>query len=75
MINVLRNKKYLVTYNNKIISKLENLADKSKLLRSRVCIHLNNNSKTHEMIIALKKGSYIQPHIHPNGKSEASLVD
>ncbi len=74
MKNVLRNKKYLVTYNNKILSKLENLADKSKLLRSRVCIHLNNKSKTHEMIIALKKGSYIQPHIHPNGKSEAYNV-
>ena len=47
------------------------LADNSDLLRSRICIHTSNKSKTHEMIIALKKGSYIRPHIHPNFKSES----
>jgi len=72
--NVLRNKKTLITYNNKIINKLIRLSDKSTIARSRVCIHLNNKSKTNEMIIALKKGSYIRPHIHPNGKSESYHV-
>ena len=27
--------------------------------------------RTNEMIIALKKGSYIRPHIHPDKKSES----
>ena len=71
MKNTLRNKKKLITYNNKIIDKLINLSEKSEISRSRVCIHLNNKSKTNEMIIALKKGSYIRPHMHPNGKSES----
>ena len=34
-------------------------------------IHKNNSAKTNEMIIALKKGSYIRPHTHPNLKSES----
>ena len=71
MKDIIRNKEKLVYFNNKIFKKLIKLAENSDLSRSRICIHTNNNAKTNEMIIALKKGSYIRPHIHPNLKSES----
>ena len=71
MKDVIRNKESLVYINKKIISKLIKLANNSDLCRSRICIHKNNSAKTNEMIIALKKGSYIRPHTHPNLKSES----
>jgi len=74
MQNVIKNKKTLTYFNLDIIKKLKKLARNSKNLRSRICIHKNNHSKINEMIIALKKGSYIRPHIHPNSKSESYHV-
>ena len=62
---IIQNKKDLVFYNNNIVSKIKTLAKKTKNKRARVCIHKNLASKTNEMIIALKKGSYIRPHRHP----------
>lgn len=43
---------------------LKNIALKSKKKRARICIHKDNNSKIHEMIIVLSKDSYIRPHLH-----------
>ncbi len=71
MKDIIRNKENLVYLNNKIFKKLTKLAENADLLRSRICIHTNNNARTNEMIIALKKGSYIRPHIHPDKKSES----
>ena len=71
---IIQNKDKIVTYNKTIISKLKKLADRSKNKRSRVIIHLDRNSKVNEMIICLKKDSYIQPHIHPTGKTESYHV-
>ena len=72
--NSIRNKKKLIYFNNSIIKKFKDLADLSKKKRSRICIHTSQNCKTHEMIIFLKKNSYIRPHIHPNQKSESYHV-
>ena len=74
MKNIIRNKESLVYLNKNIINKLIKLANNSDLSRSRMCIHKKNSDKTNEMIIALKRGSYIRPHIHPNLKSESYHV-
>jgi len=46
------------------INFLKSVAEKSDMKRARICTHKNNYSKTHEMLIALSKGSYIRPHLH-----------
>ena len=71
---IIQNKKDLVFYNKNIVSKIKTLAKKTKNKRARVCIHQSMASKTNEMIIALKKGSYIRPHMHPYHKSESYHV-
>tara|TARA_Y100000591_G_C21584654_1_gene570073 strand:- start:35 stop:550 length:516 start_codon:yes stop_codon:yes gene_type:complete len=71
MKDIIRNKENLAYFNSNIFKKLTKLAENSDLFRSRICIHTNNNAKTNEMIIALKRGSYIRPHTHPNFKSES----
>tara|TARA_B100001250_G_scaffold413969_1_gene450012 strand:+ start:2314 stop:2814 length:501 start_codon:yes stop_codon:yes gene_type:complete len=71
---IIQNKKDLIFYNKNIVRKIKELADKTNNKRARVNIHKSLKSKTNEMIIALKKGSYIRPHIHPNSKSESYHV-
>jgi cupin fold WbuC family metalloprotein len=71
VIDIIQNKSVIATYNSSIISKLKKLADKSLNKRSRAIIHLTRDSKVNEMIIVLKKGSYIRPHSHPNKKTES----
>ncbi len=71
---IIQNKKNLVFYKKDLILKIKNLAKLTKNKRARICIHKSTNSKTNEMIIALKKGSYIRPHMHPNSKSESYHV-
>lgn len=74
IVNTLFSKENPILYDKKILATLKKIADKSKLKRSRICLHHSNNSRTHEMIISLKKGSYIQPHKHPNSKYESYHV-
>jgi len=74
MKQIIQNKKNLVFYKKDIILKIKNLAKLTKNKRARVCIHKSTNSKINEMIIALKKGSYIRPHMHPNSKPESYHV-
>tara|TARA_A100000164_G_C21797411_1_gene718944 strand:+ start:141 stop:644 length:504 start_codon:yes stop_codon:yes gene_type:complete len=74
MKNIVQNKSIIATYNSKIISKLKKMADTSESQRSRAIIHLNRNSKINEMIIVLKKNSYLRPHSHPNKKTETYHV-
>lgn len=68
---IIQNKKDLIVYKKDIVLKIKELAKKTINKRARVCIHQSIKNKTNEMIIALKKSSYIQPHIHPNSKSES----
>jgi len=46
------------------------MALKSPLGRARLCAHMSGDDLLHEMLIALVKDNYIQPHKHP-GKSES----
>lgn len=55
------------------IYKLENLAKKSDIKRSRYCLHKSINSKKHQMLICLNKKSYIPIHSHTT-KDEAIIV-
>ena len=71
---IIQNKKDLIFYKKNIVNKIKILAEKTPNKRARLCIHQSIKNKTNEMIIALKKGSYIRPHIHPNSKSESYHV-
>ncbi len=67
----IQNRKDLVAYQKDIIVKLKKLAQSTNNNRARIKIHKSERDKTNEMIIALKKNSYIRPHIHPNSKTES----
>lgn len=71
MQNIIQNKSKIFLFNKKTIKKLKNLAMGSKNKRSRVCIHINKNSKVQEMMVYAIKNSYMPPHKHPSGNSEA----
>lgn len=49
---------------------LASICKNSKLKRARICTHPTNDNEIHEMLIAVSKGSYVQPHKHI-GKSES----
>ena len=74
MNEVIQNKENLVILNKKLIKKLKLIKNKNLRKRSRICIHKSTKDKTNEMIIALKKKSFIQPHIHPNNKSDLIML-
>ena len=42
--------------------------------KSRVCSHLNNKDKIHEMFIFHKKGAYVRPHKHINKLESFHLI-
>ncbi|OUV61116.1 MAG: hypothetical protein CBC82_07180 [Cellvibrionales bacterium TMED122] len=40
------------------------LKKNQKDLKSRICVHNNNNDLIHEMFVFHKKGAYVRPHKH-----------
>ncbi len=52
------------------VTELAQAASTSHLGRSRICAHKEATDSLHEMIIALRRESYIRPHKH-FGKSES----
>lgn len=74
MKTVINNTKDLLFFDKKIIQRLQKLANKSEKKRSRICCHLSTRNKINEMVIYLKKKSYVRPHIHPSNKSESYTV-
>lgn len=51
------------------------LLNKNNLLnkKSRICLHKNENSKIHEMLIMHKTGAYVRPHKH-TAKTESFIL-
>ena len=74
MKSVINNTKDLLFFDKKIIQRLQKLAIKSEKKRSRICCHLSTRNKINEMVIYLKKKSYVRPHIHPFNKSESYTI-
>ena len=68
----MENEIFLLT-RDKIDSLIEE-AKVSKIRRSRILLHENNDSKVQEMIIVLFSDSIIKPHFHPYGKPESYHV-
>jgi len=56
------------------VEELKALAMDSPRLQSRLCMHHNVDAIVHEMINACRRGAYIRPHRHPEGKSESYHV-
>ena len=43
-------------------------------LKSRICSHISNKDKIHEMFIFHKKGAYVRPHRHINKLESFHLI-
>ena len=56
--------------NMKFIKKKRNLIN----FKSRICSHLSNKDKIHEMLIFHKKGAYVRPHKHLNKLESFHLI-
>tara|TARA_B100000989_G_scaffold172949_2_gene129665 strand:+ start:13022 stop:13486 length:465 start_codon:yes stop_codon:yes gene_type:complete len=72
--NILVNKDEIFLLDEKLITKLKNLASKHPLKRSRICLHQNEEELVHEMIIVAKKDGIMEPHKHPFLKPESYHV-
>lgn len=55
------------------VDELRDRASQSDLGRARLCAHRDPGDPLHEMLIVLRRDSYIRPHRHP-GKSESFHV-
>lgn len=43
--------------------------------RARICMHANSEEKLHEMLIAIRKDSYIPPHRHHNKAESLHVIE
>lgn len=43
--------------------------------RARINVHKNSADTLHEMFIAIERGSYIRPHMHPNKVESFHLIE
>jgi len=57
------------------ISEVTRLADISTKKRARICAHKDSSAAIQEMIIAIRKDSYIAPHRHKNKCESFHLID
>lgn len=57
------------------IELLKDLASKTKLKRSRICLHENDNSMLQEMHICLYNDSYIRPAKHLKKVESLTVID
>ena len=64
----------IVRINSALYEELKERAELEELKRFRMCMHLNHESLVQEMVIALKKGSYVQPHCHPKDRIESYSI-
>ena len=60
----------IVKISKENINQLKHVADEAHRKRSRLCAHKDISSSLHEMLIVLKKDTYIRPHKHV-GKNES----
>lgn len=68
------NKQKFLKIDSRTIRDLKKRAAVSPRGRFRLCFHGSNADVLQEMVIALRKGSYIHPHRHPAKKSESYHV-
>ena len=68
-------KKKVDFINQKHINFLKKKVKFTKRKRARICMHKNDNSRLHEMIIILSKGTYIRPHKHLNKAESLHVIE
>lgn len=68
-------KKKVEFINHKHINFLKRIVKFTKRKRARICMHNNDKSKLHEMIIILSKDSYIRPHKHLNKAESLHVIE
>ena len=64
----------IVTVNSSLYEELKHRALGTPFGRYRFCLHKDHSSPIQEMIIALKKDSYVQPHRHPDNRIESYSI-
>lgn len=68
-------KKKIEFINYKHINFLKKNVKFAKRKRARICMHNNDKSKLHEMIIILSKNTYIRPHKHLNKAESLHVIE
>lgn len=54
----------IIKINHETIERLQTIAESNTRKRARICLHKSPDDLLHEMIICIKKGQYIPPHLH-----------
>ena len=65
----------IIGLNTEVFLLLREMADKSPKRRARICTHRSSEASIQEMIIVIKKGSYIRPHRHQNKCESFHIID
>ena len=72
--NTIKNCDKIFTYSNELRDYIIELAYKSYMKRSRICLHDDLKSLTQEMILCLTSEASIERHFHPASKHESYHV-
>jgi cupin fold WbuC family metalloprotein len=62
-----------ITFSRAELARVKADARGARRRRARLCTHGSPDAPVHEMLIALRRDSYVRPHRHP-GKPESLLV-
>ena len=65
----------IITIETGDLKKLKESAQESELLRSRYCLHHDNEAQVHEMIIAFCIDTYVRPHRHINKTESFHVIE
>lgn len=65
----------IVRFDRRIVDFIKEVAVDSKRGRARVCAHRDNADSLHEMLIAMRRNSYVRPHRHWGKVESFHLVE
>ncbi|MCF7874382.1 MAG: WbuC family cupin fold metalloprotein [Candidatus Omnitrophica bacterium] len=72
---VIFNKKNICKINKEDIKDLKEKARHATDGKARLCLHKSNENLLHEMIIVLRKGTYVRPHAHKKKTETFHLIE
>lgn len=65
----------IITVNSGLIDQIKKAALKDPLGRARLCLHRRNEDAVQEMIIVMRKGTYVRPHRHVAKTESFHLIE
>jgi len=65
----------IITIKGPSLKELKSMAEQAPLRRARFCLHQNDQSKVHEMVIAFCQDSYMRPHKHHHKTESFHVIE